>query len=39
MATVTTPASQTPEPVELHTGDRMRQEEFHRIYEHKGRTR
>ncbi len=33
MATVSQRASISTEKVELHTGDRMRQKEFHRIYE------
>ncbi len=33
MATVTKPAGQVEEVEELHTGDRMTREEFHRIYQ------
>ncbi len=33
MATVSEPAPSLPEPLELHNGDRMTREEFHRIYE------
>ena len=33
MATVPVPKSQPAEDVELHSGDRMTREEFHRLYE------
>jgi Uma2 family endonuclease len=32
MATVTEPVAPSAEPTELHNGDRMTQEEFHRVY-------
>jgi hypothetical protein len=33
MATAPVPITPPAEPLELHSGDRMNREEFHRIYE------